>query len=307
MATILIIDDSDIHRAEIRRALEPERIFDRVLEAEGGMQGLKVLLAEPVDVVVCDLEMPGLDGEKLLRMKESSPGGDNIPFLFVTASTDQIRRARLLEDGACDAITKPFHPADLVARLRLHLKIKRLQDELRVKNETLARLSTTDAVTGLRTRRYVTDVLSIEFLRAKRYGTPLSVLMADLDHFKQVNDHYGHPAGDTVLRGVSSLLIHPLRASDVAGRYGGEEILAILPQNESDGAAILAERWRQSVEEASFESPDGRSVSVTLSIGVAAYRPEMTEPENLISAADNALYCAKDNGRNRVEVAPQEP
>jgi diguanylate cyclase (GGDEF)-like protein len=300
VATILIIDDSAASRAAMIEAVKPAGMFDRVLEAVDGFQGLKLMLNEAVDVVLCDLEMPGFDGEKLLRVKESSPGGGYVPFLFITASTNMARKARLLEHGACDAIAKPFHPADLVARLKLHLKIKRLQDELRVKNETLARLSTTDAVTGLRTRRYVSEVLSIEFLRARRYHSSLGVLMADLDHFKNVNDQYGHPTGDAVLRGVSSLLLSEVRATDVAGRYGGEEFLVIVAQNESHGVATLAERWRAEVDAARFDSTDGRKVGVTISVGVASFRFDMTSPEELVSAADAALYRAKAAGRNRV-------
>jgi len=303
LATILIIDDSAAHRAEILNALEPERIFDRYLVAEDGLQGLKLLLNEQVDVVLCDLEMPGFDGEKILRVKDQSPGGSTIPFIFISASQNYERRARLLDQGASDAITKPFHPAELVARMRLHLKIKRLQDELRVKNETLARLSTTDAVTGLRTRRYVSEVLSIEFLRARRYGTCLSVLMADLDHFKLINDQFGHPAGDAVLRGVAALLQNGLRATDVAGRYGGEEILVLLSGNDLVGAEVVAERWRTRVERYRLDLADGREVGVTLSIGVAAYDRNMESPEALVSAADAALYRAKAAGRNCVEVA----
>src|SRR5215472_14572375 len=192
MATILVIEDSDLQRAEIRRALEPAGLFDRILEAPDGLAGLKLLLAESVDVVLCDLEMPGLDGEKLLRVRDSSNAGE-IPFLFLTASADTERKVRLLEDGACDTVTKPCHPAELVARLRLHLKIKRLESELRDKNQMLAKESMTDAVTGLRSRRYVSEVLAIEVLRARRYRRPLGVMMADLDHFKGVNDRFCHP------------------------------------------------------------------------------------------------------------------
>jgi diguanylate cyclase (GGDEF)-like protein len=303
LATVLIIDDSATHRADIRKALEPERIFDCMLFAEDGVEGLKLLLNEKVDVVLCDLELPGFDGEKILRVKDHSPGGGAIPFIFLTASQDVERRARLLDQGASDAVTKPFHPADLVARLRLHLKVKKLQDELRVKNETLARLSTTDAVTGLRTRRYVSEVLSIEFLRARRYHSHLAVLMADLDHFKNVNDQFGHPAGDAVLREVSNRLIERLRGTDVAGRYGGEEILVLLSGNDVEGAQVVAERWRQAVEQMRIELPDGREVQVSLSIGIAAYSSEMESPDDLVRAADDALYCAKAAGRNRVALA----
>jgi len=302
--TLLIIDDSKVHREQIVHAIGPAAIFDRVVQAEDGMRGLKCLLNESVDVVLSDLEMPGFDGEKLLRVKQAAPGNSNVPFVFLTASSDLDRRIRLLESGAADLITKPFHPGELVARLRLHLKVKRLQDELRVKNETLARLSTTDALTGLRTRRYTNEVLAIEFLRARRYHTPLNVVMADLDYFKQVNDTYGHPAGDAVLRGVSSLLLSQLRATDVAGRFGGEEFLVVLAQSELEGGSRMAERWRRSVEEETFRTPEDEPVHVEISIGLAAFEPRMSSAEDLVAAADAALYRAKDAGRNRVEVAP---
>ncbi len=302
MAAILVIEDSDRDRAETRRAIDASRLFDRVLEAPDGIRGLKLLMSEAVDVVLCDLEMPGLDGEKVLRAKHSSPRYANVPFIFLTASTDLDRRARLLEQGACDAIAKPFHPADLVARLGLHLKVRRLQDELMVKNATLARLSTVDALTGLRTRRYVKELLSIEFLRARRYATPLAILMADLDHFKEVNDRHGHPAGDAVLQGVADCLLRSLRATDTAGRYGGEELLVVLPQNDRKGGAVLAQRWRRSVEGAVYEDPEEQKISVTISIGVAEYQGDFKTPDDLIAAADKALYRAKKKGRNRVEV-----
>jgi diguanylate cyclase (GGDEF)-like protein len=298
-----MIDDSAAHRAEITRALGTASIFASVIEADDGLHGLKLLLNESVDVVLCDLEMPGFDGEKVLLIKQASPASRDIPFVFLTGSSDQDRKARLLELGASDVIDKPFFMPDLLARLKLQLRTKRLHDELRLKKETMARLSTTDAVTGLRTRRYISEVLSIEHLRARRYGSSLSILMADLDHFKLVNDEYGHLAGDAVLSGVAGLLLEQLRVTDVAGRYGGEEILVILAQNDVHGAQVLAERWRMSVDNARFASPDGRSIGVHISIGVAGYAPEMSAPEDLIARADDVLYQAKASGRNQVLVA----
>jgi diguanylate cyclase (GGDEF)-like protein len=258
-----------------------------VLQAADGFEGLKLLMGQPVDVVLCDLELPKLDGDKLLRMKDSSPGGTNIPFLFITASTDLDRKARLLLDGASDAIAKPFHPPDLVARLKLHLKVKRLQDELVLKNATLERLSTVDALTGLRSRRFVDEVLNVEFLRARRYRTPLAVIMADIDHFKRVNDTHGHQAGDAVLRGVGELIRSMVRSTDVAGRYGGEEFIIIQPQSTTEGSATLA-----------GHAP----LQLTMSLGVSQYRKTHTSPEDLVADADRALYVAKDRGRNRVVV-----
>jgi two-component system, cell cycle response regulator len=306
LATILVIDDSAIHRAEIRATIEASNLFDKVLEASDGLRGLKLLLAEPVDVVLCDLEMPGLDGDKLLLARGAQPGTANIPFVFLTASQDMGRRARLLEDGACDAITKPFHPVDLLARLRLHLKVKRLQDELLVKNATLARLTTVDQLTGLRSRRYVSEVLSIEFQRSRRYGTELSVVMADLDHFKEINDRFGHPGGDVVLQGVAALLLNGLRQTDVGGRFGGEELLVVMTQVAAAGAQVMAERWRAGVENTPFPAPDGREMHATLSLGIAEFSKSYQHPDQLIAAADKALYAAKQNGRNRVEVYQPE-
>lgn len=303
MAALLLIDDSTAHRNEVKRALGPTGLFDHILEANDGVEGLKCLLNESVDLVLCDLEMPGFDGEKLLQIKRASPTSRSIPFVFLTGSSDRDRKARMLERGAHDLIDKPFHPPELVARLNLHLRTKRLHDELRQKNEMMARLSTTDPVTGLRTRRFLSEALTIEFLRARRYKTPLGVVMADLDHFKRVNDEYGHLAGDVVLQGVAGILLQQLRATDLAGRYGGEEILVVLSQSDCDAAATLAERWRSQVEEAVFDAADGRAIQVQLSLGVAQYHDQMESPDELVALADAALYRAKDAGRNQVVLS----
>lgn len=303
MATLLVIEDSPRQRAEIREALEPAGLFDRILESGNGIEGLKMLLSEAVDVVLCDVEMPGLDGERLLQVKESRAEVRDVPILFLSATTDLERRVRLIDCGACDSIAKPFHPLELVARLRLHLKLKLLQDELRDKNEQLSQLSTTDALTGLRNRRYVDEILNIEVLRARRYRTPLTVLMADIDHFKQVNDAHGHQTGDEVLRGVADVLRRSLRATDVGGRYGGEEFIVVMAHNDPEGARRLAERWRAAVENAVFGAPGGTPVEVTISVGVAGAVGPGGDASDLVAAADAALYAAKQCGRNRVCVS----
>lgn len=302
MATLLVIDDSETQRESIRAALQGVASFTRVLEAADGIEGLSLLMREPVDVVLCDLAMPKLDGDKLLRMKEASPGGAHIPFVFLTGSADAERRARLLSAGAADAIAKPFHTAELLARLQLHLKVKRLQDELVLKNAALAQLSSVDALTGLRARRFVDEILNVEFLRARRYRTPLALVMADIDHFKRINDGSGHPAGDSVLRDLGALFQSIVRRTDVASRYGGEEFLLVHPQSTATGAARMAERLREAVAAARFETQGG-TLRVTLSLGVAEYDRRMASPRDLIAAADRALYAAKRGGRNRVMVA----
>jgi diguanylate cyclase (GGDEF)-like protein len=301
VTTILIIDDSGTHRAETRRALDGIVSPMRVIEAEDGMQGLKLLMSESVDLVVCDLEMPKLDGEKLLRMREMSPGGAHTPFLFLSASASLERKTRLLHDGASDVMDKPFHVPELVARVKLHLKVKQLQDELMLKNATLERLSTVDCLTGLRTRRYVEEMLQIEFLRARRYRTPLSVTMMDIDHFKQVNDVHGHMTGDAVLRQVGEIVRETLRRSDVAGRYGGEEIVLVMPHNDARGAAVLAERIRATLASTAFPGPQGEPIQVTASFGIAEHDPALGSAAELVQRADEALYAAKKGGRNRVQ------
>lgn len=300
MTSILIIDDSTAARDELRRALEAAGRYEQVLSARDGIEGLRVLLAEPVDAVICDLEMPGLDGEKLLAAQRARSGGEEMPFLFLTAQRDPERMARLLRAGACDIVQKPFYAAELLARLDLHLRLRRLQAELREKNATLARLSTTDPVTGLRNRRYATEFLALEVLRAVRYHTPLAVLLLDLDHFKRVNDTHGHRVGDAVLQVVADTLRATLRSTDVAGRYGGEEFLVVLPQTERAGAVALAERVRAAIEETAIDVGGPAPVSVTVSIGVAALDERTGSAEQLVELADAALYAAKDAGRNRV-------
>jgi diguanylate cyclase (GGDEF)-like protein len=301
-STLVVIEDSPSHRADLRRAFEQTDLFDHIAEAGDGIEGLKLMLSRTPDAVVCDLEMPGLDGEKLLAAKQQRPEVRDVPIVFVSASCDPERKARLLERGASDTVEKPFHPAELVARVALHVRLQRLQAELREKNEILARLSTTDSLTGLRNRRYVDEFLTVEFLRARRYGNALAVVMADLDHFKRVNDTHGHPAGDAVLCHVGALLRSMLRMTDVAARYGGEEFVLVLPQNELEGAGVLAERWRAVVEATPTRLPDGQLIEVTLSAGVAAIARTDSTPEDLVAAADEALYRAKEGGRNRVEL-----
>ncbi len=225
-----------------------------------------------------------------------------MPFFFLTAQRNPDRMARLLRAGASDTIQKPFHPAELLARLETHLRLRRLQAELRDKNAMLERISTTDAVTGMRTRRYVGELLAIEVLRASRYHTPLAVAMCDLDHFKRVNDSFGHPAGDAVLAGASAGIQRMLRSTDAAGRYGGEEFLLVLPGTDIAGARAVAERVRAAIEETEFDVGAEAPHPVTVSIGVAALG-EGQSVEALVAAADEALYEAKAAGRNRVVAA----
>jgi diguanylate cyclase (GGDEF)-like protein len=302
-SAVLVIEDSDAQRAELRRALAASGELGEVVEAADGIAGLRALLSQPFDAVICDLELPGFDGEKLLAAKQQRPELADTPILFVSTNRDPERKARLLERGASDTLEKPFHPAELLARLGVHLRLRQLRNELREKNLLLERLSVTDALTSLRNRRFAEWFLSRELERTHRHGNELSVLLADVDHFKRVNDTHGHAAGDAALRHVGMLLAEQVRKTDVCARWGGEEFLIALAQVPLEGALALAERQRAAVEATPFVLSEGRLLELTVSIGVATATPADAIPEDLVAAADRALYEAKGAGRNRVTVS----
>lgn len=302
MASLLIIDDDAPQRRVLRDALEEAALFERILEAGDGIRGLKLLVSESIDMVICDLEMPGLQGDKLIRMS-SSAVERAVPFLMLTGITDAKRHAKLFRQGARDVITKPFHPLDVIARIQLHLELIRLQDELVQKNRLLEQLSITDPLTGLPNRRHLDAALEREFQRAQRQQIPFCALMFDIDHFKHVNDTWGHSAGDAVIRSVGETLSAFIRLTDSGGRFGGEEFL-VLTGSPLDGAEILAERVRGAIEAKTVTTDEGHEIQVTVSAGVASFDGDMTNPESVVARADEALYDAKSRGRNQVVVAP---
>jgi len=302
---ILIVEDEPLIRQRIRATLAQDGSFSTLLEAEDGLSGFKRLLEQPVDLVVCDLVMPRFDGMKLLQLKASRPELEPIPVIILTAETDPDRKADLLGRGASDYVNKPFHDKELLARVRIHHKLKVLQDELREKNQLLETLSVTDPLTGLFNRRYLMDRLEKEVARTARYGSPLSLVMIDLDHFKKINDTFGHPMGDEVLRNIGRLLREDARATDFAARFGGEELALVLPQTDLDGAATRAEGLRQKLE--GFDHLcDQSTLRATASFGIATtpFPGEAPSPPALLRRADEALFEAKRGGRNRVVRAP---
>jgi two-component system, cell cycle response regulator len=299
--SVLIIDDSVSVRERIIKTLESFDIFARYYEASDGLEGFKKLLSAPVDLVLCDLEMPRIDGFKFLSMLKARQDLQDVPVLILTGMNDRELKIKGLGQGASDYITKPFDPEELVARVKVHLKIKNLQDDLKRSNELLLELSNTDHLTGLFNRRYMMDALEKEVQRSVRKGGQLALIMLDIDHFKSVNDTYGHLQGDIVLQRVATQLQKELRNYDCAARYGGEEFISILPDSSMKEALQVSERIRQSVQNLKFSgalSP----LSVTASLGVACYPPSgVTSVDGFIKMADDALYRAKSNGRNRVE------
>jgi two-component system cell cycle response regulator len=185
-ASILIIDDSDNVREQICTTLQAVDIFDHIYQAKDGVEAFKLLLSLRIDLILCDLEMPRIDGIKLLKMINNREELRSIPVIMLTGHEERDLKIRLLGEGACDYVTKPFDAGELIARVKVQLKIKMLQDELKKSNELLKQLSYTDPLTLLYNRRYMTNMLEKELQRAERKGTHLSMIMIDIDHFKSV-------------------------------------------------------------------------------------------------------------------------
>lgn len=301
--SVLVVDDSDIVRREIIQILREQSLFNLYYEAKDGLEGFKLLLSTKIDLILCDVEMPRMDGFKFIGMVKAREDIKNVPILLLTGNEDRDSKIRGLEQGASDYITKPFDPGELTARVKIHLEIKTLQDKLKEANELLRKISYTDQLTGLYNRHQLMETLDREFERAKRTGNTLSMIMLDIDNFKRINDRYGHQSGDSVLTDTASIFRGELRCYDTAARYGGEEFIALLPDSLADEAAKVAERIRKAIEKTPF-SVDKIKLRVTASLGVAHYPSAGVDSiESLIKTADNALYRAKINGRNRVETA----
>lgn len=305
-ALVLIIDDSAVVRSQIKQTLQSTREFDRFVEADNGLTGFKLMLEHQPDVVICDLVMPVSDGLKLLALRATRVELTQIPVIMLTAETDFNRKVEVLDRGASDYVTKPFHDKELLARVRVHFRVKALQDELRDANARLETLSVTDALTGLFNRRYFDSLLLNEVKRTLRYKSPLAVLMIDLDHFKNVNDSYGHQMGDAVLRNVGGIIAAAIRTTDSAARYGGEELVVVLTQTGLPGALEAAERLRQQIADA-VHTIAGVSIHATASLGLATFdgNGEIVDCAQLVTRADQALYRAKAEGRNRVVLWQQ--
>ena len=299
---VLVIDDSAVIREQVVRTLSDVALFDQYKEAKDGLEGFRTLIESKADLVICDVEMPRMDGFKFLQLVESRPELQGLPIIMLTGMMDFDSKIRGLEQGASDYLTKPFDPGELVARVKVQLKIKALQDELRKANELLKRLTNVDHLTNLFNRRYLSEILDGEFLRARRNNECLSLIILDIDHFKSVNDTYGHQDGDVVLSAVANIAQRQLRAYDSAARYGGEEFVLVIPGTPLAGGVMVAERLRQAVLELSFPPPM-ETLTVTVSAGVATYpSPLVDSVDSLFRQADEALYRAKQGGRNRVET-----
>ncbi|MBW1709226.1 MAG: diguanylate cyclase [Deltaproteobacteria bacterium] len=300
---VLIVDDESLV-AEMIEGLLEEMGYTVVGKAASGSRAVEMTQALRPDVVLMDIKMPDMDGiEATRRLYESCA----TPVVVLTAyeTPELVERASAAGVGAY--MVKPPNAREMeraitiaIARFDDMIKLRSMATELVEANKQLEKLSVTDGLTGLYNHRYLVQALESEFARSLRYNRDLALLMLDIDHFKWVNDNYGHPCGDLVLQGIANLLQNQVRNTDIVARYGGEEITIILPELGTSHAVGVAEKLRREIENYSFvcdESP----IKITVSIGVVAYKDNHIESwKQLLNSADKALYSAKKQGRNRV-------
>ncbi|MGM0509286.1 MAG: diguanylate cyclase, partial [Fusobacteriota bacterium] len=283
---VLIIDDNN---ENIKVAANIIKDKDNIVWASiDPEEGLKIAKKKQPDLILLDIQMPKINGFEVCKNLKNDDNTRDIPIIFMTARTDEESIEKAYRAGAVDYITKPIKKLELIARVNTHLKISKLIEDLKVS-------SYTDGLTNLYNHKKIFQMLKIEIDRAKRYKKNLSIMMADIDHFKKVNDDYGHLKGDLVLKKIASCLKNQIREIDIVGRYGGEEFLIVFPEVTREEAKIAAERIRKEVENLKFDE----GLKVTISGGLAEYNGE--EIQKLIKKADDKLYEAKENGRNQTK------
>lgn len=290
---LLVVDDQPINIQVMYQAFAADY---QVFMATNGEQALAICKNNPPDLVLLDVVMPGMDGFEVCTRIKADPATSHIPVIFVTAHNDASEETHGLSVGAVDFIAKPVNPAVVRARVKTHLTLKFQSDVLR-------KLVFLDGLSGVYNRRYFDQQIRIEWSRAQRNLSPLSLILLDVDHFKRYNDQYGHQSGDDTLRIVAATLKNALRRpADLVARYGGEEFACVLPDTSFDDALNLARELERQIRARSIPHAGAPAHGIiTISAGVAT-REGATEgdAERLIGLADNQLYAAKDAGRSCV-------
>ena len=290
--TILIVDDT-IANLDILMELLDE--YD-VIDATNGKDALEILNTEHIDLILLDIMMPEMDGYEVCRRIKSQDETKHIPIIFITAKADEESISKAYDVGGSDYIRKPFFPKELYARIKKELRLEELISELKY-------LSFIDPLTQLYNRRFFIDSSKTVLEIAKREETPLSLMMIDIDKFKNVNDTYGHQVGDEVLKLLAKTMKSRQRKSDMSCRYGGEEFVILLPKTSITKAEAVAKELRENVQKSYFEMSAQKKIAVTISIGVSTVNIENEiNIEKALKRADDALYEAKESGRNCVKV-----
>ena len=299
---VLIADDDAVSRRMIESTLSKWGF--EVVSAADGMQAWEMISSSsPPEIVILDWIMPGMEGVEICRrIRKHEQGSERYIFIILLTAKSEVKDIIAgMEAGADDYVSKPFDPQELGVRIRAGKRIIELQNQLRNAKEELLVLSRTDSLTGVLNRRAFYEILEKEIVRSDRQSLPLSIIMLDIDHFKNVNDTYGHLEGDAILKELSSRIGSAIRHYDVVSRYGGEEFLVLLPGVDINTAVNTAERFRELIGKTPFESGKKR-INVTISLGAAQLAKD-EKSDILIGRADAALYKAKQNGRNRVEIS----
>jgi len=297
---ILVIDDNEVIRRLATTLLSKKDYI--VGTAKNGPDGIVMAKTFTPKVILLDVMMPEMDGYEVCRRLKEDYKTKDIPIIMVTSKTEAVDKIKGLEIGAADYVAKPFDHGELLARVATQVKMKSLWDELQEKNRILEDLIKKDGLTNLFNHRYFQERIAEEFNRASRYEFPLTCILSDIDHFKNVNDTYGHQAGDVILKSLAAIVMNMVRDVDIAARYGGEEFALILPHTPLENAYALAERIRLKVESSSFPFND-TTISVTISLGLASLSDNNPSTHTeLIRLADEALYAAKESGRNKVII-----
>ncbi len=309
---VIVADDDPTLLALLSRQLTSAG-YD-VTACADGVQAFDAVQRAGSGVVLADWNMPNIDGLGLCRRIREMSADEAIGFVYFILLSANSHTHRIVEGfaaGVDDYLTKPYHKEELLARMRAgericdlqrqvterRVELQRANARLAALNQKLHRLATTDELTGLANRRHILERVSEQWAHAVRHERPLACLMVDVDHFKSVNDTYGHDVGDAALRHVAHVLRQATRAADAVGRFGGEEFLVVAPETDLDGALRLGERIRGGIEATPLRDPP---VSITVSIGVAILQARFADPQQMVAAADSALYGAKAAGRNRV-------
>jgi two-component system cell cycle response regulator len=302
---VLVAEDNPVSRKLLEKALH--KAGYEVVAFENGRAALNYLKETFCPIVLTDWMMPEMDGLDLCRAIRKSEFQGYVFVILLTAKDSKNDIIEGLEAGADDYLTKPFNPAELMARLNTGKRILELERSLRKANEEIRQLSITDPLTGAYNRGYLNDFLPLELKRAIRYNRALSVILCDIDHFKRVNDTEGHQAGDMVLKHFAGQLLGSIRKDlDWVVRYGGEEFLIVLPETDLAGASRVAERIRKATALAQMHVL-GKLIHITASFGVASIESAAQKgdlSDGLIKRADDMLYMAKSGGRNRVRAHP---
>lgn len=299
---VLVADDSPVYRKLVEQALPQDTCS--VVFASSGRDAIEIFEREHPDVVITDWVMPDLTGIELCQKIRADANAAYTYLIILTSHAEKENVVKGLSAGADDYLTKPFHQDELLARVRVGQRLIDLQRQIEAKNRLLEELALTDSLTGLPNRRAIESWAARQLSGAARHGFPFWVVVIDLDHFKGINDAYGHEAGDNVLKKFGEILKANTRRSDICGRIGGEEFLQVLTHADESDVRVVVERIRHRFAAEKFLLK-GNSVTVTASFGVAGFWGK-TAPEfaKLLSQADTALYRAKHLGRNRVEVEP---